>query len=518
MDPPVVSIDPPVIGLEKEWHILAYTTVIIDGEKRVAQKSDFFKDMTRKKAFLEKYPGFPLHIGFHEGGHQKTMFLTNGRKAYFDTPGDQYFEDTTPEASSVRSLVIYDKFGERAVEETVAKLNEIFRDEEIFLRSFKANLDTEGNSRGTHENYWLPRQISFEDIMKKAGPHLISRIIFSGNGWLSKMPTGGKDEGKLVFTLSQRAQIIQSEINSTTTSTRPIITTKDELNGAPTSDWRRLHIILGDSLISEAALFLQIGTTYIVLKMMAAGFLDDFPLVPFAQGNLLVALHTYNQDPSLRAVHKFAKGQEYTALDLQEEYLAYAKRFYEQRAEPNAEEQKIMRRWEDAITDGKKPSPHLTLSRRVEWAAKMCLLETELERRGYGWDALGTTEIKSDRKGKKPTLFTLLKALDFGFHENSPKGFARRLIQEGSMEHMLTEKEIESVRHMPLDENRAICRARQMQECDLLASQYVLAEASTDWGLIDAKFHEGPYVRYENFDPRSREPSTILRVNKPNSP
>ena len=70
-----------------------------------------------------------------------------------------------------------------------------------------------------------------------------------------------------VFCLSQRAEHIWEGVSSATTRSRPIINTRDEPH-ADAERFRRLHVIVGDSNMSEYATFLKVGTTSILLAML----------------------------------------------------------------------------------------------------------------------------------------------------------------------------------------------------------------------------------------------------------
>src|SRR6185295_19175581 len=94
------------------------------------------------------------------------------------------------------------------------------------------------------------------------------------------------------FCISQRAQHIVHEISGATTSCRSIINTRDEPH-AGVERYRRLHVILGDSNMSEFTTFLKVGTTALVLDMIEDGFLGgDYSLQTPVQ-----ALRDISHDP-----------------------------------------------------------------------------------------------------------------------------------------------------------------------------------------------------------------------------
>ncbi len=124
------------------------------------------------------------------------------------------------------------------------------------------------------------------------------------------------------YCLSQRAQHICQEISGATTSSRSIINTRDEPH-ADAERYRRLHVIVGDSNMSEVATYLKIGTTAIVLDMIEDGFFDrDYSLQSPVQ-----AIRDISHDPTLKETIKLKDGRSVSALQLQMEYLEYATRY-----------------------------------------------------------------------------------------------------------------------------------------------------------------------------------------------
>jgi proteasome accessory factor A len=93
----------------------------------------------------------------------------------------------------------------------------------------------------------------------------VTRQIYSGAGKVLKV------SGKPQYFISQRAQHIHEKTSSSTTSSRSIINTRDEPH-ADAEKYRRLHIIVGDSNMSEYATYLKVGTATLVLSMIEAGY------------------------------------------------------------------------------------------------------------------------------------------------------------------------------------------------------------------------------------------------------
>ena len=92
-------------------------------------------------------------------------------------------------------------------------------------------------------------------------PFLVSRQIYAGAGKVLHTARGAQ------FSISQRAEHIWEAVSSATTRSRPIINTRDEPH-ADSDRYRRLHVIVGDSNMSEYATFLKVGAASLLLRML----------------------------------------------------------------------------------------------------------------------------------------------------------------------------------------------------------------------------------------------------------
>ena len=177
-------------------------------------------------------------------GRSSNVFLENGSRLYLDV--GSHPEYATPECDSLVDVVTHDKAGERILEGLVHAAEKRLREEgirgEIFL--FKNNTDSAGNSYGSHENYLVRREADFEKVTNVLIPFLVTRQIYTGAGKILQTPKGP------VYVMSQRAEHIWEGVSSATTRSRPIINTRDESH-ADAEKYRRLHVIVGDSTMSE---------------------------------------------------------------------------------------------------------------------------------------------------------------------------------------------------------------------------------------------------------------------------
>src|ERR1700759_5152095 len=254
-------------------------------------------------------------------GRSSNVFLRNGSPLYLHV--GSHPEYATPECDDVRQLVIHDRAGERILEGLLVDAERRLHEEgiagDVFL--FKNNTDSAGNSYGCHENYLVSRHGEFGRLSDVLIPFLVTRQIIVGAGKVLQTPRGA------VFCLSQRADHIWEGVSSATTRSRPIINTRDEPH-ADAERYRRLHVIVGDSNMSETTTMLKVGSTDLVLRMIESGVvMRDLTLE-----NPIRAIREISHDMTGRRKVRLANGREATALEIQEEYLSKARDFAARRA------------------------------------------------------------------------------------------------------------------------------------------------------------------------------------------
>ena len=204
--------------------------------------------------------------------HLVNTVLTNGARYYVD---HAHPEISTPEVTSARDVVVFDRAAEEIVRDSMAAANKMLPgDAEVVI--YKDNTDRKGNAYGTHENYLLERQTPFGRIIDVATTHFVTRQIFTGAGKVGcELPGFG---GDVPFQLTQRADHFEEEVGLETTLKRPIVNTRDEPH-ADSKKYRRLHVIVGDANLSETATFLKVGTSQFVFAMLEDGVLDDLAII-----------------------------------------------------------------------------------------------------------------------------------------------------------------------------------------------------------------------------------------------
>src|SRR3989344_2432841 len=214
------------------------------------------------------------------------IFLPNGARAYFEATG-QHFETATPECSSAREALKFDKWSELFVCWLAKELKENYGIDLVF---YKKNADSsfgENTTRGCHESYFSEKQFGHslsnsEEILRKLimvgksasiNPEinylilfLITRQIFTGSGGI--MLHSLKNE-KDVYEISPKTNYIQAIISAASTSSssigRPIVHVRKE-SLSHDDKYFRNHLILGDANMADLSIFLKFGTTSAVLE------------------------------------------------------------------------------------------------------------------------------------------------------------------------------------------------------------------------------------------------------------
>jgi proteasome accessory factor A len=370
-------------------------------------------------------------------GRSSNVFLRNGARLYLDV--GSHPEYATPECDNVVDLVAHDKAGERILEGLLVDADRRLREEgiagDIYL--FKNNTDSAGNSYGCHENYLVSRQGEFGRLADILIPFLVTRQIICGAGKVLQTPRGA------VYCVSQRAEHIWEGVSSATTRSRPIINTRDEPH-ADAERFRRLHVIVGDSNMSETTMLLKVGSTDLVLRMVEAGVvLRDMTLE-----NPIRAIREVSHDMTGRSKVRLANGREMSALEIQWEYLSRAKDFTEKNGiDPIT--LRVIEMWERALTaieDGNLDK----IAREIDWVTKFQLIERYRARHDL------------------PLSAPRIAQLDLAYHDvHRGRGLYYLLQRNGAVDRVTSDLKIFEAKSIPPQTTRAKLRGefiRRAQE------------------------------------------------------
>ena len=375
------------------------------------------------------------------------VILTNGARLYVDHAHPEY---STPEVSNPLDAVIWDKAGELVMRRAGQGAAVLAGGNRVLL--YKNNTDNKGASYGTHENYLMKRATPFAEIVRHLTPFFVTRQVFCGQGRVG-LGQSGREHG---FQISQRADFFEVEVGLETTLKRPIINTRDEPHADP-ERYRRLHVIIGDANLSEVATYLKVGTTSLMLAMIEDGFLEGLDL---SIDRPVAELHAVSHDPTLKHRIALADGRRLTAVQLQLELHARARKHVEERygADVDPMTTDVLDRWESVLS--RLEVDPRSLSRELDWVAKQEILEGYRDRDGLAW---------SDAR---------LQLVDLQYSDVRPdKGLYHRLVARGRIERLVSDAEIASaVEHPPVD-----TRAWFRGEC---LRRYGSSVAAASWDSV----------------------------------
>ena len=380
-------------------------------------------------------------------GRSSNVFLANGARLYLDV--GSHPEYATPECDSVYEVVCHDRAGERILERLVENAEERLAEEGITgstIYLFKNNTDSAGNSYGSHENYLTSRRDDLSNYAEVLIPFLVSRQIYTGAGKVLQSARGA------MYSIAQRAEHIWEGVSSATTRSRPIINTRDEPH-ADAERYRRLHVIVGDSNMSEYTSFLKVGATSLLLRMLEdpAVVLRDLTLE-----NPIRAIREISHDITCRRRVRLANGREASAFEIQSEYLERAQRFADTN-ELNAEEKQALSMWEHCM-QAIEQDP-LTLEREVDWVIKYHLLER--------YKAKHDIELGDPKSA----------LLDLQYHDvNQKRGVFYLMQSNGLVERILDDADVETAIDQPPQTTRARLRGEFVRQAKERKRDYTV-----DW-------------------------------------
>lgn len=265
--------------------------------------ADIYKRMSVDAAIVGGNAKLP------DGLNQIGTYLSNGSRLYVDHGHPEY---STPECLNLDDFVAHELAGEEIIAEMLT--TQILKG---FLRGFKLHrrvIDHEGKTWGYHLNHQIERKYVTGpggrlDIDKLAmfGIHNATNGIYTGAG----MVFNGR------YYITQKSWNIMTDYNLSTTSSKPVVNTRDE----PLTldrDYARIHTTCGDAHQSIAAMKLHVGTTSLLVKAVEQGrTIDSIGLRLPEKVALYKIMRQVAADVGLTKTIPLANGQEVRALDIQ---------------------------------------------------------------------------------------------------------------------------------------------------------------------------------------------------------
>lgn len=343
-------------------------------------------------------------------GRSSNVFLTNGSRLYIDVGAHP--EYATAECDSITQLIAFDKAGERIVHGLVRGGEERLRAAGIdgTIHLYKNNTDSAGNSYGCHENYLVRRRADYKTFASDLLPFLVTRQIVTGAGCITRTPSGAH------YSFSPRADHMWEGMSSATTRSRPMINTRDEPH-ATAELYRRMHVIVGDSTMSEPTLLLKVGATDLILRLMEARV--RMPAMALARE--MQAIRDVAHDLSGAATVDLADGRQLTAVQVQQTYLDLVAGHVGGVIERTDEVDQILDLWRRGIA-AVRTGDHSGVETELDWAIKHKVILRYQERLAcdLGDPRLARLELAFHDVSPEHGLFNRLQA----------QGLVRRIIDD----------------------------------------------------------------------------------------
>lgn len=387
-------------------------------------------------------------------------YLANGSRLYLDV--GSHPEYATAEARDPSVALKQDLAGESIMRRLALDAQLRLRKthgEHATIHLFKDNVDSAGHAFGCHENYLVRRYVSLPIIKAQLLPFLVTRQLFTGAGRVT-------ENG---FEITQRAAFLDEGVSSSTTRFRPMVNTRDEPHADP-DEFRRLHVIIGDSNRSQWATKMKLATTHLVLCVMedaakrgvASGF-ECCALVDPSQSNKAMSADLSCSEPVMyiEDIDAFRSMQQelglhpsisadgnhsdaVTALEIQYLYLTIVSRFIEshhaqiEQSLPDTDCLDVLNEWRAAL-DALAAKDFSAVSDRVDWVAKYLLL--------------------NKMKKRNPALsMTQARQIDMNYHDIVNGSIYPSLVAHGLVETLVADDVVEHAVENPPEDTRAALR------------------------------------------------------------
>lgn len=418
-----------IMGLETEYGI----TNILDSARRLGPDEisrELFEPITREY-------------------RSSNIYTNNASRLYLDV--GTHPEIATAECDHLHQLIAYDRAGDLTLHGMATDAEQRLAERGIGGKVFllKNNTDSQGNSYGCHENYLIGRDVPLRVLSAQLLPFLVTRQLICGAGKLSIPAPGApyEDFGP-GYVMSQRADHVWEGVSSATTRSRPIINTRDEPH-ADSSRYRRLHIIVGDSNMSEVTTALKVASTLLVLELIEAGW--DLP--DYEMANEIRSIREIARDFTGTVPLKLRNGGEATPLEIQRSFCEAAKLWLDQRPDPEQDEA------------GFRGTPNEHLAPMVDlWARSLDCFDTGDFRpvsTEIDWVIKKTLIDRMASRGGLELTDPRLAQIDLTYHDIHPqRGLFHVLARRGLAKSLVTAEDIAHAQEHAPATTRAALRGR----------------------------------------------------------
>lgn len=390
-------------------------------------------------------------------GKTTNAYWRNGGRLYLDVGSHPEF--ATAECDTAMDLLLQVRAGQELLADMArladAELEKADIPGEIHI--FANNEDAAGNSFGCHENYLLRRSRKFREVADALVSFFVTRQVVTGAGHVHA-------DGKPRMGYSPRAAHMDDAVSAATTRSRPIINTRDEPLADP-GEYRRLHVIVGDTNVSESSTALKIVSTHLLLSAVENGVrIADLALEDPMESIRLID-DQLGSNPEL----KLEDGRIMTAVEIQRELKRRALGVVDvsDASELTLRMLDLWNRGLDAVETG----DYSQVDRELDWAIKKKLIDRFLER--------ATTTLDDPRVAR----------LELAYHDITGNTLASRMEQAAQMVRLTDPKAVERAKFVPPETTRAHIRGRVIG-----AAEDYRRDLMVDWLHLRLDDHRAPNV------------------------
>lgn len=415
-----------IFGLETEYGLMCART---DGEP-----SDIDQDMAARILFK------PLI----DQGRSSNVYWRNGGRIYLDV--GSHPEYATAECDTVDDLVAQDRAGDYLFADLARRGSELLhaQDTPAQIHLFRNNEDIEGHSFGCHENYLLRRRSNFREVADAIVSFFVTRQIITGAGHIHRTGTPR-------FGYSPRAQHMDDAVSAATTRSRPIINTRDEPL-ADAGEYRRLHVIVGDTNVSESSTAVKLVMTNLLLAAVENGV----RIADLALDEPLTAIRMIDDELGSNIDVQLADGREMSVVDIQRELK---ERILNSVNLDGASELTLamIDLWERAL-QAVESADYSRVNTELDWAIKRELFERFMARSG--------ADLTDPRVAR----------LELAYHDITGNTLRSRLEAAGAMKRLSDDTRVKAAMHTPPATTRAFLRGSVIAEAERFRR-----DISVDW-------------------------------------
>lgn len=284
------------------------------------------------------------------------------------------------------------------------------------------------------------------------------------------------------YVISPRAFILNSLYGADTTTYRPLVQFAEErdIEKVTTSSSKaRLHLVLGDSNMSQTSVYLNFGTTHLVLRLIEE--LGEKIRLPKIESPLRF-IQEFSYNFKLRNKANFDGGLKLKAADIQKYYIDAVLKL-----DLCEWGKRVVAKWISVIKKLEKGWE--SVSGELDWAIKYSFLEKSMKRNSF------------DLQNEKARM------IDLRYSDISESGIYNKLKGLGKIDVLFTDEEIVKAVFSPPADTRAVLRS------DYIKTVWRVDKENPLWDNLSVywhKYHKRPGVTV--FDPLKNKSVKVERL------